>query len=98
MEEAEIDFSNGKRGAIFPEPQGKTRITIRIDDDVLEWFRKRIEAAGRGSYQAAMNAVLREHMLREREPLELVLRRVVREELAGYSVDRNVELNQDETA
>lgn len=85
--EEEIDFSDGKRGAILPEPSGKTRITIRIDDDVLEWFRKQIEAAGRGSYQSAMNAALREYMMREREPLELVLRRVVREELAAYNAN-----------
>jgi Arc/MetJ family transcription regulator len=95
--EEEIDFSDGKRGPILPEPPGKTRITIRIDDDVLEWFRKRIEAAGRGSYQSAMNAVLREYMLREREPLELVLRRVVREELAAYRVDEKNQPAEDQS-
>jgi hypothetical protein len=97
MMEDEIDFSNGKRGAVLPEPPGKTRITIRIDDDVLEWFRKRIEAAGRGSYQSAMNAVLRDYMVREREPLELVLRRVVREELAAYTVDAKTEQSENES-
>lgn len=77
----------GTRGALDPLPPGKTRITIRIDEDVLEWFREKIDRAGGGNYQTLMNAVLREYMLREREPLETVLRRVVREELASYSVD-----------
>jgi hypothetical protein len=77
----------GTRGALDPLPPGKTRITIRIDEDVLEWFRDQIDKAGGGNYQTLMNAVLREYMHREREPLELVLRRVVREELAAYNVD-----------
>ncbi len=37
--DAEYDFSQGKRGAIDPTPAGKTRITIRLDDEVLAWFR-----------------------------------------------------------
>lgn len=81
------DFTGaGKRGALDPLPAGKTRITIRIDEDVLDWFRDRVDAAGGGSYQAMMNAVLREYMQRQREPLEAILRRVVREELAAYNV------------
>lgn len=81
----------GVRGALDPLPPGKTRITIRIDDDILDWFRDQADAAGGGNYQTTINAVLREYMLREREPLELVLRRVVREELAVYSVDAKSE-------
>lgn len=84
----EYDFSKGKRGAILPPPPGKTRITIRIDDDILEWFRDQVDAeGGRKSYQSMINQALREFMLREREPLELILRRVVREELAAYTVN-----------
>ena len=56
------DFSKGKRGAIVPIPPGKTRITIRIDDDVLEWFKNQVEEAGGGSYQAMMNEALRKHI------------------------------------
>jgi uncharacterized protein (DUF4415 family) len=77
----EYDFSRGRRGAVDPVPAGKTRITIRLDDDVLEWFRARVEAAGGGNYQTLINAALREHIERDREPLEETLRRVVREEL-----------------
>lgn len=83
----EYDFSKGKRGAIIQPPAGKTRITIRVDDDILDWFREQVDAAeGRKSYQAMMNQALREYMQRQREPLEAILRRVVREELAAYNV------------
>jgi len=77
------DFKKARRGAVLPAGTGKTRITIRIDDDVLEWFRKRVNEAGGGSYQTMMNRALREHMEREAEPLEDTLRRVLREVLPG---------------
>ena len=56
----EYDFSKGKRGAVVKPRPGKTRITIRIDDDVLDWFREQVHAAGGGSYQTMMNDALRE--------------------------------------
>ena len=77
----EYDFRKGKRGAVVPLPPGKTRITIRIDDDVLDWFRAQVHAAGGGSYQTLINLALRRHMEHEQEPLEETLRRVLREEL-----------------
>ena len=77
------DFSKAKRGAVVPTPAGKTRITIRIDDDVLEWFRKRVHEAGGGNYQTMMNQALRAHIEREEEPLEDTLRRVLKEVLPG---------------
>lgn len=77
----EYDFAGARRGALDPLPKEKTRITIRLDDDVLEWFRAQVEAAGGGNYQTLINAALREHMEQQREPLEETLRRVVREEL-----------------
>ena len=77
---AEYDFSRGKRGALDPTPPGKSRITIRLDDEVLDWFRDKVERAGGGNYQSMINAALREHI--ERESLEELLRRIVREELA----------------
>ncbi len=75
------DFSHGRRGAVLKTPPGKTRITIRIDDDLLHWFRKQVHAAGGGSYQTLINAALREYVQVKREPLEATLRRVLREEL-----------------
>lgn len=79
--EAEYDFSQGKRGAIDPTPPGKTRITIRLDDEVLDWFREQVHSAGGGNYQTMINEALRQHIQQSREPLEETLRRVVREEL-----------------
>jgi len=77
----EYDFSRAKRGAVVPVPPGKTRITIRLDEDLLRWFKDQVHAAGGGNYQSLINAALREYMDRKREPLEETLRRVIREEL-----------------
>ncbi len=77
----QYDFRRGKRGAVIPTPPGKTRITIRIDDDVLEWFRKRVHEAGGGSYQSMINSALREHVDGQSEALEETLRRVLSEVL-----------------
>jgi len=81
----EYNFSKGKRGSVVPAPKGKTRITIRIDDDILDWFRGEVDAAGGGSYQALINNALREHITRQQEPIEVLLRRVVREELQSVA-------------
>ncbi|MGA3099432.1 MAG: BrnA antitoxin family protein [Bryobacteraceae bacterium] len=77
----EYDFSKAKRGAVIPAPKGKIRITIRMDEDVIAWFRGRVEKAGGGNYQSLINDALREHIARNREPLEATLRRVIREEI-----------------
>ena len=75
------NFGKARQGAVLSTPPGKTRITIRIDDDVLEWFRKQVHAAGGGNYQTMMNKALREAMERHEEPLEATLRRVLAEVL-----------------
>lgn len=77
----EYDFTGGRRRAVVPPPGGKTRITIRLDADVLDWFRQQVEDAGGGNYQSLINSALREYMASHREPLEPMLRRVIREEL-----------------
>lgn len=80
------DFSKGKRGAVIPSP-GKTRITIMLDDDILEFFRAEAEATGAG-YQTKINAALRtaiedaQRRSKDDEPLTVAkLRKVLREEL-----------------
>jgi uncharacterized protein (DUF4415 family) len=78
----EYDFSKGKRGPVVQAPKGKTRITIRLDDDVLVWFREQVDKAGGGNYQTLINAALRRHIEHTEEPIDRVLRRVIREELA----------------
>ncbi len=77
----EYDFSKGKRGAVMPQ-KGKTRITIYIDDEVLEdEFRSRADEIGRG-YQTMINDALREYVNKSSQALdEVTLRRVLREEL-----------------
>ena len=84
----EYDFSRAIRGPVLSLPPGKTRITIRIDDDVLRWFREQVHAAGGGSYQSLVNAALREHIERRDQGLEDTLRVVIREELGRYEVRR----------
>jgi uncharacterized protein (DUF4415 family) len=66
---------------VVPVPAGKTRVTIRLDQDVLEWFRDEVDKAGGGNYQSLINLALRDFVSRRREPLENTLRRVIREEL-----------------
>jgi len=77
----EYDFSSGKRGAIDKIPPGKTRITIRLDEDLIAWFRQQVEEQGGGNYQSLINQALQEYVQSRQEPLERILRRVVREEL-----------------
>jgi len=82
------DSSKAKRGPVLRTPPGKTRITIRIDDDVLEWFRKQVHAAGGGNYQTMMNKALRNCMKRQDESFEATLRRVLREVIPGSTRGR----------
>ena len=79
----EYDFSGGRRGPVVRAPAGKTRITIRIDDDVPDWFRGQAHAAGGGSYQTLINSALRGHVETGEKNVEETLRRVIREELPG---------------
>jgi uncharacterized protein (DUF4415 family) len=73
------DFSKGKRGPVLPPSPGKTRITIRVDNAVLDWFRAKVHRAGGGSYQTLMNDALHEHV--DRQSLEQTLRRILKDEL-----------------
>ncbi len=85
----QYDFSKGKRGRIIapePEQRGKTRITIRIDDDLVDYFLKQAERSG-GSvgYQTLINEALRQHLEGKAPKLEDTLRRIVREEIKAAS-------------
>ncbi len=77
----EYDFSKGRRGPVVATPAGKTRVTIRLDEDVVDWFRNEVDKAGGGNYQSLINLALRDFVSRKREPLESTLRRVIRQEL-----------------
>ena len=90
----EYDFRNGRRGAVLRASSGKTRITIRIDDDVLQWFRSQVHKAGGGSYQTLINDALRSFAESAEKNLEDTLRRVLREELLRYGVQRKAGLTR----
>jgi uncharacterized protein (DUF4415 family) len=80
----EYNFKNGRRGQIVPQ-KGKTRITLYLDNDVIEEFRARADAAGYG-YQTMINEVLRQHIEKSEKPLsEDSIRQVIREELERAS-------------
>jgi uncharacterized protein (DUF4415 family) len=81
----EYDFSKAKRGPVVHLSGGKTRITIRLDDAVLDWFRKQVDRAGGGNYQTLINDTLRQYIAKAEEPLEVTLRRVIREEIRRAS-------------
>ena len=78
-----MDFSRGKRGPVVKPDPGKTKISIRLDNAVLEYFRNLVDEAGGGNYQTLINDALLEHAHR-RSTLDVV-RQVVREELAPYA-------------
>lgn len=77
-----FDFGAGTRGPIVPPAPGQTLISVHLDDEVIDWFRRQVNEAGGGDYQALINAVLREHIRRwEDTDLQEILRKVIREEL-----------------
>ena len=81
MKEKEYDFDNAEQGAIVKPARGKTRITIRIDTDILDCFRNQTHKAGGGNYQTLINDALREYVQQTNSTLEKKLRKVIREEL-----------------
>jgi hypothetical protein len=87
----EYDFSKGKRGAIEPVSPGKKRITIRLDNVIIEWFRNRVEKKGGGNYQSMINDALREYIDNRMETFEVIIRRAIREEIEKsiFNTNRN---------
>lgn len=77
MKEKEYDFEDAEQGAIVKPARGKTRITIRIDTDILNWFRNQIHKAG-GNYQTLINDALRGYIPQTNSTLEKKLRKVIR--------------------
>jgi uncharacterized protein (DUF4415 family) len=82
----DIDFSRAKRGAVVRLGPGKTKLSIRLDNTVIEYFRNVVDKAGGGNYQTLINEALLEHV-HHRSALDVV-RQVVREELASYGAAR----------
>jgi uncharacterized protein (DUF4415 family) len=82
----EYDFSKGRRGPVIPPEPGKTRITIRLDNKVLDYFRKQVHEMGGGNYQSLINDALREYI--QRGGIEAAVRRAVRQELKEVGFKR----------
>jgi uncharacterized protein (DUF4415 family) len=78
-----MTLAKGNGGAIDPVANGKTRITIRLDDEVLAWFREQVHLVGGGNYQTLINEALKAYIQQTHEPLEATLRHVLREELGS---------------
>lgn len=76
----DIDFTGATRGAVIPAEAGKTKLSIRIDNAVLAYFRAQVEQAGAGNYQTLMNDAL-VAFIQQRSVVDVV-RQVVREEMA----------------
>jgi uncharacterized protein (DUF4415 family) len=82
----DIDFSKGKRGPVIAPKPGKTKISIRLDNAVLDYFRAIVEGAGGGNYQSLINDALVAHI--QRRSVLVAMRKVVREELAHAAAAR----------
>ncbi|MDP1537873.1 MAG: BrnA antitoxin family protein [Burkholderiales bacterium] len=77
------DFSKGKRGAVIPTT-GKTRITIYMDEAIVNRFKAQSEKTGKG-YQTLINEALKAHLgLMEQPVTQDLVRKIVREELAAH--------------
>jgi uncharacterized protein (DUF4415 family) len=83
----DFDFSHARRGAVVKLEPGKTKISIRLDNTVLEYFRDLVDKAGGGNYQTLINDALLEYV-HGRSTLEIV-RQVVREEFSPYAAGRS---------
>ena len=75
----DIDFSHAQRGPIVPREPGKTKISIRLDNAVLDYFRAQVDKAGGGNYQTLINDALVAHI--HQQSLLDAVRQVIREEL-----------------
>ncbi len=75
------NFSNGKRGAVIKPDPNKVRITIRLDGNIIEYFKQHVNAAGGGNYQSLINDALQKYISTHDKSLEDALRKVIREEL-----------------
>ncbi|MBU8913757.1 MAG: BrnA antitoxin family protein [Spirochaetales bacterium] len=85
MSKEEHNFEKAKQGPVVQSAPGKTRITIRVDTDILNWFRNQVHERGGGNYQTLINEALREYTNLKDGDLEETVRKVIREELKVLS-------------
>jgi uncharacterized protein (DUF4415 family) len=99
----QIDFSRARRGAVVKPQPGKTKISIRLDNEVIDHFRGLVDEAGGGNYQSLINDALRTFIRQGsvadvtrdvvKQEFETTLRRVLREEVAAYNVGTQTAAN-----
>lgn len=77
----EFDFTQAEQGTLVPTAPAKTRITIRLNTDALNWFRNQVHEASGGNYQTLINEALRQYIQVQDSVLEETLCKVIREEL-----------------
>lgn len=75
------EFENAKRGPVIPPDPTKVRITIRLDPEVIDYFKEEVSAAGGGNYQTLINNVLRDYVEGQENGLDRRIRKIVQEEL-----------------
>ena len=85
MSKEEYNFEKAKQGPVVRPSPGKTRITIRVDTDILNWLRNQVHKRGGGNYQTLINDALREYTNLKDRDLEKTVRKVIQEELKTLS-------------
>ena len=85
MSKEEYNFEKAKQGPVVKPSPSKTRITIRVDTDILNWFRDQVHRRGGGNYQTFINEALRKYTNLKDSDLEKTVRKVIREELKVLS-------------
>jgi hypothetical protein len=89
----EYDFSNAKRGAVVPLPVHQTEVRLRLDSDILDWLRDRVNEAGGGDYQSTINTIIRSHIETQANEVPVVAKkaRIVEEVVVGKTAPERSE-------
>ena len=83
-ENMDHEISRERNGAVLEPSSGQTSVTIRLDEDIVRWYRTRAHQNGTGNYQTLINLALREYMAKPSVSLEETLRNVLMEELSHF--------------
>jgi len=86
----DIDFTHAKRRPVVPSEPGKTKISIRLDNRVLDHFRSIVEPPGAGNYQTLVKDALMAY-IQQHSVLEAV-RQAVRDEF--HSIAKQARLTR----
>ena len=89
----EYDFSNAKRGAVVTLPVHQTEVRLRLDSDILDWLRDRVNEAGGGDYLSMINTIIRSHIETQANEVAVVAKqvRIVEEVVIGKTAPERSE-------